>query len=197
MKITDIVSKTAAKLTEQDIADVAASLGLKPAHIKAVLSVESKGHGFFDDNRPIILFEAHLFARETKQQYNKSHPNISSPKWDKTLYFGGKKEYTRLAEAMNLDSAAALKSASYGLFQILGNNFKMCGCACVEEFVQKMCKDERSQLELFAKFIEKTGILAKLKACDWAGVARAYNGPSASSNNYAEKLEKAFANSNP
>ena len=98
-------------LTEQNFKDAATGLDIEVAAIKAVAEVESRGDGFLPDGRPKILFEAHIFSKYTGHKYDASHPHISAPKWDKSLYKGGEKEYDRLEEAKTLDIVAALKSA--------------------------------------------------------------------------------------
>ncbi len=50
------------KLQVQDFKDTAADLGVGVAQVKAVQSVESAGSGFIEDGRPVIRFEAHVFA---------------------------------------------------------------------------------------------------------------------------------------
>src|SRR5487761_1895609 len=79
-----------------------------------VLSVETSGVGFLADRRPVILFERHIFSRETSGQYDQAHPDISNP-----LPGGygpsGAHQYDRLASALALDPHAALMSASWGI----------------------------------------------------------------------------------
>ena len=52
-------------------------------------------------------------------RFDESHSHISTPSWVRN-YKGGAGEYERLAEAIALNREAALKSASWGMFQILG-----------------------------------------------------------------------------
>ena len=59
-------------------------------------------------------------------------------KWDKSKYLGGVHEYKRLELAKEIDEECALKSASWGMFQIMGFNHLYCGCKDVFEFVKKM-----------------------------------------------------------
>ena len=110
-------------LTDNDYKFAAEELDCEPALIKAFAEVESSGYGFWQfsdtDWRPKILFEAHWFHTFTNGIYDKSHPNISSPVWNKALYYYGKKEYNRLDEACSLNREAGLKSASWGKFQIM------------------------------------------------------------------------------
>ena len=141
-------------LTEQDFKNTATDLQIEIAAIKAVAEVESRGGGFFDNGKPKILFEAHIFSSKTGHKYDDSHSNISSRRWNRKLYKWGEKEYERLEEAIKLDKVAALQSASWGKFQVMGFNYKICGWNDVETFVDDMYKDEGQHLKAFSGFIK-------------------------------------------
>ncbi|MDE7115831.1 MAG: N-acetylmuramidase family protein, partial [Muribaculaceae bacterium] len=81
----------------------------------------------------------------------------------------------------------------WGMFQIGGFNYKLCGCESVDEMVRLMSYSELQQLELFATFITNTGMLADLKNKNWAGFARKYNGASYARRGYHTKMAKAYA----
>jgi peptidoglycan hydrolase-like protein with peptidoglycan-binding domain len=187
------VTNAIAKLTDQDFADCATALNCNPAAIRAVVSVESAGGGFFPDGRPKILFEAKYFHKLTGGKYDKTNPNISSPVWDKTLYKGGVREWDRLNEAIALDRDAALQSASWGLFQIMGANYKACGFSNVEDFVAAMQKSEGEQLKAFVGFIRTNKLDGFLRSRDWASFAKGYNGPGYAKNQYDKKLANAYS----
>lgn len=186
------VTKAIARLTEQDYADCAKDLECQQAAIRAVVEVESRGGGFLPDGRPKILFEALYFHKLTGGKYDKSHPNISSPTWNKSLYKGGAKEWDRLEEAAALDRTAALRSASWGLFQIMGDNYKMCGFASVEDFVAAMEASEGEQLKAFTNFVRSKKLDGYLRARNWASFAKGYNGPGYAKNQYDQKLAAAY-----
>src|SRR5579872_1403571 len=125
----------ATPLGPDDIAAAAARMQCEPAVIWAVCDIESGGGGFLPDKRPKILFEAQIFGRLTGHQWDVIHPNISSSTWDRSLYgAAGAHQYDRLGEALALDPDAALQSASWGMFQILGFNFAECGFASVTDY---------------------------------------------------------------
>lgn len=186
-------SGPASKLSASDIAEVAATMNLEPALVQAVTKVEAGAGGFLADTRPKILFEAQQFSYATDHQYDVSHPNISSRTWNRDLYKGGSAEYTRLTEAIGLNRAAALSSASWGLFQIMGSNFDMCGFDTVERYVAAMVQSEEQHLLAFAKFLQTSRLDVKLRAHDWAGFAKGYNGPGYASNDYDAKLAAAYS----
>ena len=186
------------KLTESDFIRCASSLGVDVATVKAVCEVESGCSGFIGLNKPTILFEGHIFWRELRdagykpENYTTGNEDILYKSWNKEHYLGGLKEYDRLEKAIRIDRSCALKSASWGLFQIMGFNYFACGCDNVEEFVSEMKKSEGSQLDLFIEFIRRQGWGRYLRDLDWAGFASKYNGPGYKENKYDEKLERAY-----
>jgi hypothetical protein len=183
----------ATPLGPDDVAATAAKLQCEPAAIWAVCDIESAGGGFLPDKRPKILFEAHIFGGLTQHRFDASHPNVSSQIWDRALYgAAGVHQYDRLAEAIELDRAAALQSASWGMFQILGMNFAACGFAAVEDYVAAMCDGEGVQLAAFAAFCRHAGLDRFLRARDWTQFALGYNGPGEAANDYDAKLEAAY-----
>ena len=133
-------------LTEKDFQEASSLSGLPIPLIKAVAEVESKGDGFLDDGRPKILFEGHIFYSQLKKiaidpeiyVNDNDYKGIIYPKWTKKHYKGGEEEYNRLAIAKTIDFDAALKSASWGRFQIMGFNHKSCGFDNVRNFVHAM-----------------------------------------------------------
>lgn len=188
----EFINPNHSKLSDKDFEEAAKLLDCEEAIIRAVVEIESSGGGFLPSNRPKILFEAHLFARATKNVYNKTHPEISSQTWNRQLYKGGEKEYDRLDQALKLNESAALGSCSYGMFQILASNFKSCGFDSVKEFVEAQIKGEKEQLESFINFIKTNKLDRFLKALNFPMFARMYNGPSYQSNKYDIKLQNSY-----
>jgi len=187
-----VVSKTPQRMKQTDFERAAAELNCEVAAVKAVAEVESRGSGFLPDGRPKILFEAHHFARLTKQQYNLTHPNISSKRWSKSLYLGGAKEYDRLKEAMLLDPPAAIQSASWGAFQIMGFNYVAAGFKTPAEFVNAQYVSEGEHLKAFLGFVKSVGLLKHIQMKNWEAFAKGYNGPKYKENNYDGQLAKAY-----
>lgn len=180
-------------LSERDITEAAQTLGVTPAHIKAVTVVESSGAGFAD-GRPVLLFEPHRFSRSTKGRYDEVAPDVSYPKWDRTKYPKTQDgRYAQLVKAVGLEAHAGFASASYGRFQILGENFKECGYDSPFEFAQAQAYDERTQLYAFVSFLRSKGLDRALRANSWAVFAKGYNGSAYRVNRYDEKLAAAFA----
>lgn len=178
------------KLTQYGIEHAARVIGCEIAAVKAVIAVEAAGEGFLPDGRPKILFERHIFARLTANKYNSVAPNISST--SPGGYGNASAEYMKLYVALQLDPEAAPQSASWGIGQIMGFNWRMCGEKSLVGFLLAMHNNEDSQLALMAQFIKSAGAADELKRRDWAGFARIYNGPAYAKNKYDTKLAAAY-----
>ncbi len=185
-------------LTEQDFIEAAALLKCDVPAVKAVAEVESNGNGFLSDGRVKILFEGHIFHRYTDGRFSRSHPTLSYKSWTRQFYTTGKTadlrgagELKRLQQAIALDRPAALMSASYGKFQVMGFNFALCGFKSVEDFYNAMQIDEGKHLKAFCGYVIHTGIDDELRAHLWAAFARRYNGIEYKKNKYDTKLATA------
>ena len=179
------------KLTDQALQDAASKLGVELAVIRAVDEVESRGEGFLPDGHVKILFERHKFHGFTKGKYDASHPNISNAKAGG--YGSTKSQYTRFSKAFELDKEAAMKSASWGRYQIMGFNYAHAGFGSVGSFVDAMKTGEDAQLKAFVNIIREWGLAPELRAHQWASFAQQYNGPKFRSNQYDTKLAAAYA----
>ena len=166
-------------------------LGVGEAAIWTLLSVETKSCGFLPDRRPLILFERHIFHKQTDGAFDASHPATSSP--TPGGYEGGAKEYDRLAQAIALNREAALNSASWGIGQVMGFNSKLAGFATVESMVEAMQSGEDGQLTAVASFLKGRRLHLALAARDWPRFAAGYNGPDFHKNQYDTRLSATFA----
>src|ERR1700723_2450270 len=140
-------------LTSNGIDSVLNAAGLGQAGLWSGLSVGTSGVGSLQDRRPKILFERHIFSRLTAGQYDAHDPDISQPT---PGGYGpsGTHQYDRLNAAIQLDETAALKSASWGLGQIMGENFNPAGNPSVDAMVSDMVASEDSHLRAMVRFIE-------------------------------------------
>ncbi|MDP9122732.1 MAG: N-acetylmuramidase domain-containing protein [Acidobacteriota bacterium] len=184
----DFVGRSRA-LSTDGFATTAQSLAVKAQEIWAVLAVETSGCGFLADRRPQILFERHIFHRLTGGRFDDG--DISDPK-PGGYGPGGAAQYERLARAVDKDRGAALESTSWGLGQIMGENFAAAGFADVETMVAAMIDSEDSQLEAVASFLKASHLDLPLHAHDWASFAAGYNGPSYAKNRYDTQLQGEF-----
>lgn len=195
------------KIAWDDIKKTAASLGLEPCALAAVCQVESNGDGFLLDGRPKILFEGHVFWKELqKRRYDPAgllkrddvraiHGDISDilyPGWTKAYYRGGAREYDRLNRAAAIEAEAALCSASWGAFQIMGYHYASLGYVAIYDFVLDMESGYAGQLTALGRFLKSNGLVGALKAQDWKSFARGYNGSGYAQNKYDLKLKAAY-----
>ena len=190
---------SATTLTDEDFARAAKELGVEVAAIRAVAEVEAAGYGFLPDGRPAILYEAHVFHRLTKGAHTAAKDRkgvlLSSSRWDRSLYgAAGENQHDRLQDAARLDATAAHKACSWGLFQIMGENYQAAGCPTIDAFVDKMNKGAAEHLDAFVAFIKADPKLHDaLRAKQWATFARIYNGPAYAQNAYDKKMAAAYA----
>jgi hypothetical protein len=181
------------RLTDIDVASAADEIGIEPAKIWAVHDVESSGNPFINGS-PTILFEPHRFSKATGHRFDDSHPDISSRTWNRKLYPATQAgRYKQLLDAVGLDVDAGFGSASYGAFQILGENHAMCDAHTAWDFAWRMAQTEADQLQGFILFVKSAGLLPALKAGDWATFARGYNGTAYRENHYDTRLASAYA----
>ncbi len=177
-------------LTEADFQAAAKELGCEVAAIKAVSEVEAPRGGFLSDGRVRILFERHKFHEFTGGRFSAGHPDISNRK---PGGYGaeGAHQYVRFSKAFRLDPQAAMKSASWGKFQIMGFNHLAAGFSTVDAFVDAMKVSEGEQLKAFVSVIKAWGLAGALRRLDWAGFAGPYNGPQYKKNRYDTKMAAA------
>lgn len=192
----------ARKLTRDDIASAAHSIEVKPAALAAVLSVESSGTGFDKLGRPRILFEPHIFYRQLLKmpdlQSRAIELGLAYKNWGTFPYPKTSDDnYARLTQAMAIEPQAALRSASWGLGQIMGFNHFLCGATTVEAFVLEAMESEHNQLEQMCHFLVASRLDDELRSLDWSGFARGYNGPGYATNKYDTKLAEAFVTNQP
>jgi peptidoglycan hydrolase-like protein with peptidoglycan-binding domain len=178
-------------LNEADYQAAAAQLNCEIAAIKAVAEVESRGAGFLPDGRPKILFERHKFHGFTNGKFDGSHPDISN-KSPGGYGAGGTHQWDRFNEAAALDRSAAIKSASWGKFQVMGFNFGICGYASVDDFFTAMQNTEGDHLKAFLGYIASNKLDTALRNHQWATLAQGYNGKDYKINQYDTKLAAAY-----
>jgi hypothetical protein len=143
------------------------------AAIKAVAEVESRGEGFLPDGRPKILFERHKFHKFTNGRFAATHPDISNASAG-GYGNGGTHQWDRFDEAAALDRTAAIKSCSWGKFQLMGFNFTACGFATLDDFHAAMLKSEGEHLKAFCNFIAASNLAGALRNFKWATLAEGY-----------------------
>ena len=185
----------AVKLEPPDFESLAFEAGLDVATLRAVVAVESSGSGFDAKGRPRVLFEPHIFHRLLKGEKRDRAVSLglAYPKWGEKPYpKGSDAQYERINEAMKIVQSAALKSASWGLGQVMGMNHNAAGYGDVETFVLACLDSEANHVRMMLRFIKSQNLLDALKNKDWAAFARGYNGPAYAKNAYDVKLADAY-----
>ena len=179
----------------KDVADAAAAIGCIATLLAAVLAVETLGHGFDAHGRPAMLFEPHRFYAELAAKpvlrVRAVTLGLAYPVWGTRPYPAD--SYPRLDAAVSLDRNAALRSASWGLGQVLGSNCGLAGCSSADEMVSAAMESEFQQLRQMVCFIRARGLATALVRGDWASFARGYNGTAYRRNAYDTKLAAAYA----
>ncbi len=179
-------------LTSDGIGQATTRLGVTAAQLWAVLEVETKGCGFLPDRRPEILFEHRVFHRLTGGRFDREAPDISNTGLDG---YGapGAHQYDRLRVAMGLDREAALKSASWGIGQVMGFNAQSLGFSSTQDMITAMTASEDNQLETVVDFIITNRLQHSMASNDFRTFARGFNGPDFSRNSYDVRLASAHA----
>lgn len=180
-------------LTDDDFRKVAKELGVETAAIKAVVSIEagSAMKGFWAPGIPVINFDATMYRKYASKAQSKAGAKGESVPASLTGY--ARKEWTQLINARKHNAQGANMGTFWGMFQIGGFNYKICGCESVDEFVRLMSYSELEQLELFAAFIENAGFVKDLRVKNWSAFARKYNGPGYARRGYHTKMANAYA----
>lgn len=190
-------------ISERAFRIAANEIGCEVASIKAVDKVESRGSGFLKNGHPKILFEPHIFWKELRKlKYQPRKSSLCYPKWGTYKYGKVSEQPARLDNAIKEAQSylgddyrireAGLKSCSWGRFQIMGFNYKLSGCATIQEFINGMYDSEEQHLMFFVNYIKNTHLDDELRGRDWKGFARGYNGPAYHKNQYDIKLRRAY-----
>lgn len=188
-------------LTDKDYKEVAKKLGVDVAAIKAVVDIEAGAahEGFWSEGKPIINFDLTVFRKRAAannvnlSKAKHTYPEIfQSPNRKK---YGSQQaaQWARLEQALKVDTITAIEGTFWGMFQIGGFNYKLCGTASPLEFAKKMSTSERDQLDLFANLLMSTGMVKPLRNHDWVGFARRYNGPAYAKRGYHTRMANAYA----
>lgn len=183
-------------LTIDAIVQAADGAGIPASMMLAIREVEAKSDGFLMDRRPIILFERHKMYLYTSRLVGTAfadnmvrlHGDIINP--ERGGYQGYEAEYNRLDKAQGINKQAALMSASWGMFQIMGFNHKACGYMSIDQFISDMYRSEKDHLNAAVRFITgNNNLLMAARQRNHLRFAENYNG--AGQQGYDVKLRDA------
>lgn len=182
-------------LSQGDLVRAAKELEIPIAAMLAINEVESKGTGFLPNGLPVILYERHIMYRVLPdygldpKDYMLDCPGLVNNRGGG--YLGGMREWERLERAKNINLNAALESASWGSYQIMGFHWHLLGFKDVIEYVEYNKISEANQLDCFIRFVKsQPGMLQALRTQDWARFATLYNGKN--HKQYDLRIAKAF-----
>lgn len=188
----------AGPLTQEDYEEIAADLGIEAAVIRAVVEIETgkTRRGFHAPGLPVINFDLPIFRRAALRHGIdlKQHSGSAALQPINISKYGSqqKAQQARFDAALAIDSITAMESTFWGMFQLGGFNWQLCGASSLDEFVQLMKRSEYDQLRLFTNYIVNSGLLKYLKEKNWAAFARIYNGPSYASRKYHTRMAAAY-----
>lgn len=182
----------AKRLDDIDLPKLGHLIGVGEDELHAFMEVEAAGSGFDGQGRPKMLFEPHVFWRNLNGQKRDQAAKlgIAYPSWKPGSY--PKDSYPRLLKAMQIDETAALRSASWGLGQILGENHKLVGYKAPQDMVRAFVDDEEHHLSAIVAFLKGKGLDKHLRAHNWAKLAEGYNGAQYARHGYHTKLKAAY-----
>ncbi len=180
-------------LDDWDYGRIGKRLNLTEDMVRAVVEVEAAGSGYDRQGRLKMLFEPHVFWRELSERKRALAvtQGLAYRRWGERPYPAD--SYPRLEAAMRIDRPAALRSASWGLPQIMGFNHRAAGYASAAEMVDAFADDEEVQLEAMLRFIESENLDDALRRLDWSAFARGYNGAGYAAHGYHTRLAAAHA----
>lgn len=188
------------KLQLGELARAAATIGVTEAHLRTIIEVETSGKGFNSQGQVEFLFESHVFyktvSKDKLPQAIKlgvaykfwkgpgSYPKTPTARWQ------------QFQTAVSLDETAAIKSASWGLGQIMGSEYAEAGFNSPQEMLVAFSKSEYNQILGMCSLIKSRGLDKALKgfpsmdACE--RFALRYNGAGYKKNKYHIKLHDAY-----
>lgn len=184
----------AEKLTSGALATLSVHLGCEIATLRSIIQVETGGSGYDKQGRPKALFEPHIFYRliaDDKESLRRAIAEGVAYKYQGHRPYP-MDSYPHIMAAMKINPAAALMATSWGLPQILGENFKECGYPSVLVMVLAFMAGEDGQVAAMAGFMRSAGLLEALRTRDWKRIERVYNGPLGWKHGYARRLAVAY-----
>lgn len=180
------------RMTAQGVQNAALHIGVDERTMRAVMQVESRNSGYDAKGRLLILYEPHVMWRSlppVRRETARAN-GLAYPEWGVRPY--PRDSYPIFERAQQFDREAACKAVSMGVGQVLGENHLRCGYTSAWAMYQALSQSEDEQLMAMARFIRSRGLSDELQRRDWAGFAKAYNGPRYAEHNYHGKLAAAW-----
>lgn len=188
---------TRLKLQPGDVTAAAASIDVPEASLRSVMDVETSGHGYDAAGHLEILFERHLFYRHLENQPDKLQQaeaaGLAYPKWGTRPYPKTPSlRWAELMRAVQIDETAALSSTSFGLGQILGQEYAECNYRSPQDLVTQFFVSEKEQVEAMCRLIKARHLDVDMRNFPASSAtnhfALRYNGAGYKKNHYDTKL---------
>ncbi|WP_426476710.1 N-acetylmuramidase domain-containing protein [Chryseobacterium sp. CBSDS_008] len=197
-------------VTDKHFESLAKDIGVEAKVFKAVAIVESGGRKSFlnvnGEQKAKILYERHYMYRflkkiKTQEELNnlkKNTPdlvhNIGTYK-DKNASYGSEKEqFEKLKKAKEIDSDSAIKSCSWGKFQVMGKYYNYLYTSPIEmEKAMNMCEVQHfAYFKVYLKDVTGASMIKAMKEKNWDKIAELYNGPDYEINKYHTKMKNQY-----
>jgi hypothetical protein len=189
------------RITAIEYDEAARKLGVEIEVLKAIGKKEARGECFNGKGQAKILFERHkMYQHLKKKKYSEDQLNKLIEKYPSivnTVYgdYNVLSSYDKLKIAKTIDFDSAIKSCSWGCFQVLGEYYQWLYSSPMElELAMNTC--ELQQFHYFIAYLEKSSphMIPALQKKDWRKIAFLYNGSKWESQNptYAKDLEKYY-----
>ena len=204
-------------LDQQAFVDFASMIDVPPQNLHGMYNQESRGSGFDEEGRLKILYEPHVVSRNTGRVLDRRvfpwvyrgrsiNVKLSYPKWKQPdrsrrdiwhpYYENNKGQWEMLATTYELHEGA-IRGASYGAFQILGENAESLGYASTLDMIELMYDGgEFAQMEAAIRYMKRNGVIEPLRTGNWRLVEERFNG-GGSRGKYAMELSQKVASIAP
>jgi hypothetical protein len=189
------------KIGDLDLPRIGRAIGVGEDIVHGIMDVEAAGSGTDRAGRLKALYEPHVAYRNSAGSVRAAlvKAGLAYPKWKRNYPADS---YPRIFECAEIAGAEiALRSTSWGLPQILGENFSAAGYDSATAMVQDFLRDEDNQLEAMLRFIETNDLDDELQALEAKLAAgkrvtadecrafvRGYNGAGYAKNGYHTKF---------
>lgn len=173
-----------ARLGRVDFVRVAEERGIEPWKLHGLADIEARRGGFDNFGRATMVPELHQFSKRTAHAYDVKHPTLSIPKWihpskvkkGHPYLLDNLGRWDILAQQAALNFEAAIQSASWCAFQIMGFNFRKVNFDSAFDLVRYLYQGERQQLDIAVRLlIADDGFDALIKG-DYYRAALVQNG---------------------
>ena len=186
---------------DAEYVNAANKLGVEVELMKAIAEKESRGLGFRRVGQATILFERHKMREHlvATKKYSSTKINELTEKYPGIVNTEtgdyNSSSYEKLETAKTIDIDCAIKSCSWGRFQVMGENFLWGKYSSSQELELAMNACDLQQFKYFVAFLEKkNGMLDALLSKNWEKIAKCYNGKAWKTKNptYAGDIEKYY-----